>query len=283
MACERPIILKDHLTTVPCRRCIFCLQEKRDNWTFRVGQEYKKARTAYFITLTYDDQHLPIDNKGRAYLDKKQLVGFLKRLRIRNEREIEKYWRARENSTPMPKMAKTKYFACGEYGSKKKRPHYHIIVFNLFPNTLKYLNELWTEGNIDLKIAKAGAIHYTSGYLLKQTAVIKDGHARQFIIASQHMGEHYLKNAMYHSENLTAKCSINGFSIGLPSNFRNKIFTKEQKEIMRNENEKKRLEKDTIWIDQKTKENIDFDKYQTEQKNLLRENANKKTSKKRKL
>lgn len=65
-----------------------------------------------FITLTYDDDHLPWDGS----LQKHHFQNFLKRLR----------WHNRHKSI--------RYFMCGEYGDggegKPGRPHYHAILFN---------------------------------------------------------------------------------------------------------------------------------------------------------
>lgn len=82
---------------------------------------------ASFITLTYDEDHIPEDNG----LQKKELQDFWKRLR-------------KNLSTKYHEFApKIKYYACGEYGDKEKiyfspgavkphgRPHYHAIVFGL--------------------------------------------------------------------------------------------------------------------------------------------------------
>ena len=34
-----------------------------------------------------------------------------------------------------------RYYACGEYGPKGKRPHYHAIIFGWKPKDLKYFKE----------------------------------------------------------------------------------------------------------------------------------------------
>lgn len=60
-----------------------------------------------FITLTYDDDNLPWDGS----LNKKHFQDFMKRLRSRYPQKI-------------------RYFHCGEYGEKLRRPHYHAILFN---------------------------------------------------------------------------------------------------------------------------------------------------------
>ena len=61
-----------------------------------------------FITLTYNDENLPKDRN----IEKKELQTFFKNLR---------------NHT---KKQGIRYYACGEYGDQKGRPHYHACVFN---------------------------------------------------------------------------------------------------------------------------------------------------------
>lgn len=46
----------------------------------QIEDEYKRADSAYFITLTYDNENLPIIN-GRGTLVKRDLQLFFKRLR----------------------------------------------------------------------------------------------------------------------------------------------------------------------------------------------------------
>lgn len=95
---------------VGCGKCPACQAGKRREWFTRIMMEYKTCKTCYFITLTYNDEHLP--KKG---VDKRECQLFLKRLR---------------KACPSP----IRYFLCSEYGSKTHRPHYHMILFD-FPST----------------------------------------------------------------------------------------------------------------------------------------------------
>lgn len=82
---------------------------------------------ASFITLTYDNENLPLDYSVKA----KDLQDFWKRLRKNLQTKYHEF---------APKIS---YYACAEYGSKEKiylspgatkthgRPHYHAIVFGL--------------------------------------------------------------------------------------------------------------------------------------------------------
>lgn len=59
------------------------------------------------VTLTYNDKELPADRS----LVKRDLQLFMKRLRKEFGSGI-------------------RFYACGEYGEKNKRPHYHAVLFN---------------------------------------------------------------------------------------------------------------------------------------------------------
>lgn len=66
-----------------------------------------------FLTLTYDDAHLPPDRS----LHKDHLQKFLKRLRKKID------------------PIKARFYACGEYGENFARPHYHLCLFGYdFPD-----------------------------------------------------------------------------------------------------------------------------------------------------
>ncbi|WNK13156.1 MAG: replication initiator protein [Microvirus sp.] len=233
--------------------------------------------------MTYNDENLPISKKGIPTLDKSRLKSFLFDLRRKNERVISKYWKDNNKGLEQPKMKQFKYFSIGEYGDKKQRPHYHLLVFNLFSETLKYLSELWSEGNIVVDICKPGAIHYVSGYMLKNQAEYQKFRERMFLLASNHLGEEYLKNTHYHVSNMNLRVKVNGFPMTLPRHYKNKMFTKEQSKIIRDENIKRSIEEDEDWIKKKEEQNIDWELYRLEQIDQLYKNKERTKSKKRKL
>ncbi|MEM1832088.1 MAG: hypothetical protein QXJ97_11235 [Desulfurococcaceae archaeon] len=119
-----------------------------------------------FITLTYDNDHLPKD----LSLTKREFQLFMKRLRKHFEHK-------------MPKDEKIRYAACGEYGEKYGRPHYHAILFNLdFPDkklhkivrghrlyTSETLQEIWQHrGFCVIGSASFESAAYVSRYILKK-------------------------------------------------------------------------------------------------------------------
>lgn len=115
-----------------------------------------------FLTLTYDDAHLPSD----LGLHKRDLQLFFKRLRSDLQYE--------------GRNVKIKYFACGEYGDNTKRPHYHAIVFgldssdSLFSNSkvtkrgLSCILDSWRYGFTFVGTVTWDSIQYVTGYVEKK-------------------------------------------------------------------------------------------------------------------
>lgn len=94
--------------TIPCGQCIGCRLEHSRQWAMRCLHEAQLYENNCFITLTYDQEHLP----GDLSLDKSHFQKFMKRLRKKYPGE------------------KIRYYHCGEYGEENKRPHYHACLFN---------------------------------------------------------------------------------------------------------------------------------------------------------
>lgn len=66
----------------------------------------------WFVTLTYDDEHLPLSPSGLPTLRYSDVQKFLKRLRTNSGQKF-------------------RYFAASEYGDRTQRPHYHLIIYGL--------------------------------------------------------------------------------------------------------------------------------------------------------
>ena len=98
---------------LPCGQCMACRLNKSRDWATRCVLESKMHEQNCFITLTYDDEHLPKDYG----LQKQDFTNFIKRLR--------------KNTG-----AKLRYYAAGEYGDLYSRPHYHACIFGWKPDDL---------------------------------------------------------------------------------------------------------------------------------------------------
>lgn len=66
---------------VPCGKCYYCVMRRISGWHFRLSNELKYAETASFVTLTYDNNFVPVNSYGELVLNKRDLQLFFKRLR----------------------------------------------------------------------------------------------------------------------------------------------------------------------------------------------------------
>lgn len=102
--------------SVACGQCIGCRLEKSRQWALRCVHEAKLWEYNQFVTLTFDDEHLPRDFSVNVRV----MQLFMKRLRKRLGKKI-------------------RFYACGEYGDRRGRPHYHLLLFNCYLPDLKLL------------------------------------------------------------------------------------------------------------------------------------------------
>lgn len=128
---------------VPCSKCLVCLVNKRHEWAFRLKQEHKHSSASHFITLTYDNRHLP-----KFGVCKSDVQKFLKRLRKKCENRL-------------------RYYAVAEYGEQTGRPHYHMLLFNADELTEKMLKDTWKYGLVHIGKVTESAVMYTLKYMVQ--------------------------------------------------------------------------------------------------------------------
>lgn len=130
-----------------------------------------------FITLTFNNEHLP----GDRSVNKRHLQLFFKRLRKKLPGEI-------------------RYFACGEYGEQKNRPHYHALIFGYdFPDkelfstrdgiplyTSKLLQTVWPFGFSTIGEATFESAAYVARYVMKKRKGDPDQKDKNGITNAQH-------------------------------------------------------------------------------------------------
>lgn len=92
---------------LPCGQCSGCRVERSRQWAIRCVHEAQLHKRNCFITLTFNDDHLPEDRS----LNVRDFQLFMKRLRKKYGSNI-------------------RFFHCGEYGDLRHRPHYHACLFN---------------------------------------------------------------------------------------------------------------------------------------------------------
>lgn len=142
-------------------------------WAHRCSHEASQWEHNTFVTLTFDDEHVPQDGA----LNTRELQLFVKRVR--------KHARSRTNNLDCDASRRVRLFGCGEYGTQGGRPHYHAILFNcgfrrdrtrvgtdkngqpLY--TSETLARLWNhQGYVTLGDATPASANYIAQYTLKK-------------------------------------------------------------------------------------------------------------------
>lgn len=185
--------LKDYreVFPVPCGNCIGCRLDYSKDWADRCVMEsmsYDKDRS-WFVTLTYDDEHLPPlqgvpiyeNNPYYSSTRKEDYVLFMKRLR--------KYFSDHYGLTGV------REFGCNEYGGNTLRPHYHNILFdiplgdhltffktNVLGDALykcDLIEDIWHQGFVLVGEFNWRTAAYTARYIMKK-------------VKGEHADEHYM-------------------------------------------------------------------------------------------
>lgn len=158
--------------SLPCGRCVGCRLERSRQWAVRCLHEAKCHRENCFITLTYDDDHIPRDMS----LDYSVFQRFMKRLRKRFAGRT------------------IRFYMCGEYGEQFERPHFHACIFGvdfddkvLVSNSSSSgplyrsatLESLWPFGFSSIGEVTFNSAAYVSRYIMKKiTGDMAEDHYR---------------------------------------------------------------------------------------------------------
>ena len=143
---------------LPCGQCIGCRLERSRYWAARCLHESQMHAKNSWVTLTYDEEHLP-EGGTLQYSD---VQAFHHRLR--------------------KALGPFRFFLCGEYGEQLGRPHYHACYFGLMPDDLvpwqkrpfgqtytsPSLIRLWGKGNVVVAALSPRTAAYTARYTLKK-------------------------------------------------------------------------------------------------------------------
>ena len=157
---------------VSCGHCPECLASKHMSWCTRLYYEWQHTKkhggTAFYFTLTYNDEHLPM-KYGIPVFDKRDCQLFFKLLGTHLQRTY-------------GKRLKFTRFLTSEYGHEHQRPHYHFIIFTKFPITefdmLLQVERAWVDsegksrgfvasGSLGAVVESIAALNYVAKYITK--------------------------------------------------------------------------------------------------------------------
>lgn len=145
---------------LPCGQCVGCRLERSRQWAVRCMHEASMHEHSCFVTLTFDQEHLPTNGS----LDYRPFQLFMKRVRKSSG-------------------CRVRFFMAGEYGDMNWRPHFHALLFgvNFSDRCLlshldsgsdiyrsESLNALWREGYSSVGDVTFESAAYVARYCLKK-------------------------------------------------------------------------------------------------------------------
>jgi len=147
---------------LPCKKCLACRLTYAREWATRCVHEASKYTDNSFLTLTFDNEHLPADQ----CLDPQIHVAFMDKLRdYVGERKI-------------------RYYMSGEYGEQNGRCHLHYLCFNWTPPDPIFLRKtktghpvyqsetlarLWGRGFVTIGNVSFQSAGYVARYVVKKS------------------------------------------------------------------------------------------------------------------
>lgn len=161
----------DKGNVAPCGQCRGCRASYAREWAMRCMHEASMHVQNCFVTLTYDDAHLPangsldvskFDSDGKM-IHEGAFPRFIRSLRKRTGERI-------------------RYFHVGEYGEIRNRPHYHALLFGWSPPdktllsvrkgfpvfTSDLLRATWSDGLHEIGSVTAASAGYVARYIKKR-------------------------------------------------------------------------------------------------------------------
>jgi len=235
---------------IPCGQCIGCRLDRSRQWAIRCVHEASLYDENCFVTLTYNDQNLPVDKS----LDVKDFQKFMKRLRKKFGKNI-------------------RYYHCGEYGEQCAicghnrsecealnkhrfikslgRPHFHACIFNFdFNDKIPYssnngitsytsetLSGLWPFGYSIIGDVTFESAAYTARYITKKifgddAPDYYQGRKPEYTTMSNGIGKGWydlFKADLYNYD----KCIINGKEVKTPKYYDTLLENQDRFELLK--------------------------------------------------
>lgn len=203
---------------IPCRHCWACHLNYSAEWATRIIYECRKYTHNYFVTLTFNDNWLPvleqIEYKDKIYINPEDGTwnegSVWEPYMHKFIHDLRQYLQREKNHTGM------KYFYCMEYGETTHRPHAHILLMNCPLNTWEFddwyqddmyklhwktneIQQFWRYGIIDIGEVEWSSAAYVARYCTKKLHqknnedYCREGKLPEFIRMSRGLGMDYYK------------------------------------------------------------------------------------------
>lgn len=233
----RPPICTDERTRyipVGCGNCMECRLKKQREWKVRMMEEIRSDKTGKFVTLTFSEESL-IQLEKIAKTKEANTVA-KKAVRLFLERWRKKYGKS------------IKHWLITELGhNNTERLHLHGIIFT--EKTKEEIEERWQYGIVDVGYSMGErCVNYVMKYVTKNDndhkgfvgrILVSKGIGKKYIESSDRQRNEYKEGKTNETYRLN-----NGAKIALPTYYRNKIYTEEEREKLWIE----KLEKNEMYV-----------------------------------
>lgn len=159
MQCSNPVSLPQG--PVGCGQCMSCRINKGRLWTGRILLELEtQSLPSWFVTLTYDPQHLPVTMDQETG----EVVATLRPVDGENYRKrLQKVFGGQR-----------RFFWVGEYGDKTERPHYHACFFGIPVDQVDQVVRPWEGGYYSVAEMTPQRAAYLAHYTTKKMTKADD-------------------------------------------------------------------------------------------------------------
>lgn len=180
---------------------------RKSQWCFRALVETEHAFDSCFLTLTYNDEHLPKDKSVSV----RDVQLFFKRVR-RNMR----LWYPEFDYENYP----LRYFLVSEYGGQYGRPHYHLILWNC-PLNWQEIEKCWQNGFIKIGQTTPKSVQYCLKYFAIKEKAPK-GRSANFCCMSKNIGHQWLSDNLTYVKSYVVMPGC-GYKIPIPKYYRDRL------------------------------------------------------------
>lgn len=222
-----PVLSDPRAAWVPigCGKCMECVKQKSNGWRVRLQEEIKTSRNAKFVTFSYSEESIELINSKIS----DELTGYERDIEIAtySVKIFREHWRRVIGKSP-------RYWLVTELGqTNTERLHLHGIIFE---DSKEDIKRLWPYGNTWIgDYVNEKTINYIVKYVHKSDPLHKEFVPR--IYASNGIGKKYIgtinsrlntfKDNGETDERYTCR---DGIKVALPTYYRNKLYTDEQRE-----------------------------------------------------
>lgn len=223
---------------VACGKCIECRKAKAREWQIRLNEEIKVYKHAYFVTLTFDEEHL------KKYLQTQEPnTQEINQAAAKATRHFLERWRK------LKKHSMRHWFITERGHTKTERLHLHgIILSDAKLDTLE-LTKTWSNGFVYIgDYCSSKTINYIVKYMTKLDTDHKN--YEPIVLCSAGIGKTYLSNYNENKHRYRPNKTIeyytlpNGAKCQLPMYYRRKLWDDDERQLLW----KEKLDKQEKWV-----------------------------------